>query len=227
MYTERTNRLNLFYTLEDKAKDSQLCNKDMLIFEGKHYTYAAVYDAVLRYGNWIRTNLGVKPKDVVAMDFQNSETFIFIWWALWSIGAKPAFINYNLTDQPLAHTLKTSTAKICLVDPNVVDSFTDDVRGLISGMKVVTFTKDLEVAAMAMEPVRAPDSDRSEDLAANMAILIYTSGTTGLPKPAIVSWGKLIVGGGFPARFNGYSINDVMYTVSKPPLLCLVGMPAH
>ncbi|KAL9480333.1 hypothetical protein ACSS6W_005119 [Trichoderma asperelloides] len=113
----RNDTINLFYLLESHAKSARYANKAFLIFEGKTYTYAQTYDRALRYGHWIKTKFDVKPKDIVAMDFQNSDTFVFVWFALWAIGAKPAFINYNLTGKALAHCIEAATTKLCLIDP--------------------------------------------------------------------------------------------------------------
>mgnify|MGYP003624079441 CR=1 FL=1 len=70
---------------------------------------------------------GVGKDEIVAMDFVNSEVFIWVWFGLWSIGAKPAFINYNLTGKPLVHTIKTSTARLVLVDEEGKDNFQEEV----------------------------------------------------------------------------------------------------
>jgi len=80
---------------------------------------------VLRYGNWLKSK-GVEKDEIVAMDFVNSEVFMWVWFGLWSIGAKPAFINYNLSGKPLVHTIKTSTARLVLVDQESKDKFNQD-----------------------------------------------------------------------------------------------------
>jgi acyl-CoA synthetase (AMP-forming)/AMP-acid ligase II len=69
----------------------------------------------------------VAKDEIVAMDFVNSEVFVWVWFGLWSIGAKPAFVNYNLTGKPLVHTVKTSTARLVLVDEEGRDKFGEDV----------------------------------------------------------------------------------------------------
>ncbi|GJN74706.1 long-chain fatty acid transporter [Purpureocillium lilacinum] len=209
---ERRDRLNLFYILEDHAKNPSTAKKDLIIFEGRHLTYADVYDRVLRYGAFLKQEFGVKSGDIVAINFQNSDTFILLWWALWSIGAKPAFINYNLTGEPLKHCLKAATTRLCLVDPNVAEQVTDEVKGALSDVRFVDFTPALEAQALAAPPTRAPDADRHEETLSNLAILIYTSGTTGLPKPAVVSWGKCIVGGTIPEVLLSRGSRDIMYT---------------
>lgn len=214
----KTDTINLFYLLESHAQSAQRGHKPFLIFEGKTYSYAQSYDRVLRYGHWLRAKFDVRPGDIVAMDFENSETFVFMWFALWSIGAKPAFINYNLAGKPLAHCIQAATTKLCLIDPAVAGNFDDEsVKQPLPGVNFVVFTPEAEAEAAAMAPERAPNSTRTDDSMVNMAMLIYTSGTTGLPKPAVVPWAKCIYGGTMGETLLSLGDGDVMYTVS--PLL--------
>lgn len=214
LFRQRADRLNHFYLLESWALSPSQAGHDLIIFEGRHHTYAEVYDRALRYGTWMRERLGVRSGDIVAMDFQNSDTYIFVWFALWQIGATPAFINYNLTGKPLSHSVQVSTAKLCLIDPNVAPNFSESVRDELPNVELAVFTPELEAEALATEPVRSPDKDRSQDDFSNMALLIYTSGTTGLPKPAIVSWGKCTVGAGMGHTLLGLNRKEIMHTVS-------------
>lgn len=69
----------------------------------------------------------MQKDEIVAMDFVNSDVFIWVWFGLWSIGAKPAFINYNLAGNPLLHTIRTSTARLILVDQDAKDNFSEEV----------------------------------------------------------------------------------------------------
>ncbi|KAL9949125.1 hypothetical protein ACHAQF_001197 [Verticillium nonalfalfae] len=212
LWRERTDRLSPFYVLERHAQNKSSADRTFIIFEGKSWTYAQVYENVLRYGAWLRERHGVKPKDIVAVDFQNSDVFIFIWFGLWSIGAKPAFMNYNLTGSALAHCIKTATTSLVLVDPLVASNVNQEVRSELEAVTFVEFDPTTLAEIAATEPKRYPDADRSEDKYQNIAILIFTSGTTGMPKPAIVSWAKCIVGGVFTSRFISNSTNDVFYT---------------
>ncbi|KAJ4990378.1 long-chain fatty acid [Stagonosporopsis vannaccii] len=118
---ERRDQLNVFYELEALAQGPR-ADHPWIIFHGETWTYKQAYDTVLRYGTWL-TSKGVQSGEIVAMDFVNSETFIWIWFGLWSIGAKPAFINYNLTGKSLIHTIKTSTARLVLVDEESKGNF--------------------------------------------------------------------------------------------------------
>ncbi|KAL7927039.1 very long-chain acyl-CoA synthetase/fatty acid transporter [Trichoderma austrokoningii] len=207
-----TDTLNLFYTLETHAKSARHANKAFLIFDGRTHSYAQTYDKVLRYGHWIKTKFGVKPKDVVAMDFENSDTFVFVWFALWAIGAKPAFINYNLTGKALAHCVGAATTKLCLVDPAVAANVDEETVQSLPDVNFVVFTPEAEAEAASTAPVRSPNADRTDDAMSNMAMLIYTSGTTGLPKAAVVAWAKCIYGGCIVETLLNRGSGDIMYT---------------
>ena len=213
-YRQYFDRLNQFYVLEAYAQSSRYANKPFILFEDRSYTFRQVYDLVLKYGTWFRTTKGVKPRDVVALDYMNSDTFVFCMLGLWSIGAKPALINYNLTGHALAHCVKAARTKLMIVDPAVAHNVTDEVRGEIPGVRIEIFTPEAEGEVLSTEGVRAPDEDRAEQLLPDMAMLIYTSGTTGLPKAAIVSWAKCTIGGGFTGRVLSFGEKDVFYTVS-------------
>lgn len=217
----RADKLNVFYVLEKQARDKLTARRPFVLFEGKSYTYAETYETVLRYGAWLRERHGVREGDVVALDYQNSETFLFLWFAIWAIGAKPAFINHNLQGPALTHCLRVSTAKLAMVDPRVAESITEDVRRELSGMTFVVFSPEVEAEARRQDPVRYPDSVRSESEYINMAILIYTSGTTGMPKPAVVSWAKVYMASQISAQGTNGTRDDVFYTVRVRILVCL------
>jgi acyl-coenzyme A synthetase/AMP-(fatty) acid ligase len=209
---EKRDRLNVFYRLEDHALGKQ-ANTVLLIFEGRQWTYKEVYQTALKYGTWLKTRYNIKPKEVVAMDFVNSEKFVFIWLGLWAIGAKPAFINYNLTEKALAHCIRVSTARLILVDLNIKDNVTQEVQDELPNVQFQIFDPKLEAEAISTEGIREPDDVRTDDKSHNMGILIYTSGTTGLPKGAIVSWKKILVGAGIVPPWMGMTKRDVFYTV--------------
>lgn len=221
--SEMRDRVNLFYILEKHALASSTADKPFIIYSGRTWTFKETYEIALRYGTWFKQTYNVKPREIVAVDFMNCPNFIFIWMGLWSIGAVPAFINYNLTGTPLVHSVKVSTARLLVVDPEVRPKFTDEVLATLNApdfrdgkgpMEVVVFTPEVEAQLLQTKPIRADDSDRSGVLGRDMSILIYTSGTTGLPKPAIVSWLKCIAGGSFIPKWMGWKKTDRAYTVS-------------
>ncbi|KAE9965096.1 hypothetical protein BLS_002125 [Venturia inaequalis] len=191
---EKQDKLSAFYKFEEWAKSKSHANKILLHYGGKSWTYAEAYQHVLQYGTWMKTTFGIQKGEIVALDCMNSEMFIWIWLGLWSIGAKPAFINYNLTDRSLLHSVKTSTARVVLVDERVKGKYTEELLNQFADAnfregkgfcEVVFMDGVLRKGIDEIQPMRFPDSDRGGQLLKDMAILIYTSGTTGLPKPAV------------------------------------------
>lgn len=202
---EFRDRVNAFYMLEDLAKNSSSANRTFLLLpsdfaaelgQRSQWTYAEAYETVLKYAAWLKQEFGVQKNEIVAIDFKNKPQFLWIWFALWSLGAQPAFINTNLRDKAFVHCVRISTARLLLVDPSVREVLTDDTRlelapdGRGRGVDAVILEDETAATIPAMEPYRAPDEVRAGTKLTDTAILIYTSGTTGLPKAAIVSWLK-------------------------------------
>ncbi|KUI64170.1 Fatty acid transporter protein [Cytospora mali] len=211
-WRERCGKLSLFYDLEYWATRPKTADQLFLRFEDKTWTFRQGLDEALRYGTWLRSRFDIKKGDIVAMDFMNSEVFIFVWMGLWSIGAKPAFINYNLTGHALVHCVRAATTNLMLIDPAVAHNLDDLVRNELSDIRLEVVTPEYKEEAQATEPVRMPDETRLDEGLQSMAILIYTSGTTGLPKAAVVSWGKVHAAGGFSARLIKTRPGEVFYT---------------
>ena len=55
--------------------------------------------------------------DVVCMMEQNHPTFFIVFWAILKIGAIPAIINTNLSEDPLLHCLFVAESSLVLFDP--------------------------------------------------------------------------------------------------------------
>ncbi|EOO02340.1 putative fatty acid transporter protein [Phaeoacremonium minimum UCRPA7] len=212
MYWRQYNgRLSLYYDLESQALSKKSADRPFLLFEDKTYSYAQTYEIVLRYGSWLKAKFDIRKGEIVGMDFPNSDVYVFVWLGLWAIGAKPAFMNYNLTGHALAHCLKAAGCALCLVDHSVAHNVDEHVRKELPNLHFHIFSTDCAQQIANTEPKRFPDDLRNGDKVETMALLIYTSGTTGLPKAAMVSWGKLHAAGGFSARLIGTKPGEVYY----------------
>ncbi|KAJ2992987.1 hypothetical protein NUW58_g1987 [Xylaria curta] len=208
---ESADRINVFYRLEEIAT-GKLANRVGILFEDRSWTYAQMYEAALKYGNYLKSKFDLKPKDIVALDLMNSDHFLLVTFGLWSIGVKPAYINYNLTGDALCHCVKTANSVLMLVDPDVQPNVDNDVRQQLGDLRVEFLTEEFISAAMSMDPIRPPNELRAGDIGRDMAILIFTSGTTGLPKAAIVSWTKLITAPIFVGGWLNTTSSDILYT---------------
>ncbi|KAJ5895029.1 AMP-dependent synthetase/ligase [Penicillium taxi] len=220
-FAQRRDRMNLFYTLEDHALSPKTAGKAFLVYNGRSWTFHAAYIMALRYGTWFKNTHGVQQKDIVALDFMNSDTFLLMTLGLWSIGAVPAFINYNLTGKPLTHSIRTSSAKLLIVDEELKSSFPPEQLEILcspsfrdgkGGVNVIIATSEVEAQVLATEPARDDDKVRGGLVPRDMALLIYTSGTTGLPKPAIVSWKKCWTGAVYFGDWIDLSSSDRFFT---------------
>jgi acyl-CoA synthetase (AMP-forming)/AMP-acid ligase II len=220
---ERGDRLNLFYALEAQALNPQTADNPFVVYNGRTSTFHETYIIALRYGAWFKKFHGIKRKEIVALDFMNSSTFIFMVLGLWSIGAVPAFINYNLAGKPLTHSIRTSTARLLMVDEELRHCFPAEQEKVLTSssfrdgkgpVEIVFHTTEIEAQVLGMEPTREDDKVRGGLIPRDMAILIYTSGTTGLPKPAIVSWKKCWSGSLFVGDWMSITPSDRFFTVS-------------
>ncbi|KAK2798489.1 hypothetical protein FQN51_007643 [Onygenales sp. PD_10] len=222
IFAERRDRCNIFYIIEEHALNKKTANNPCLVYDGQVWTYHELYTTSMRYGTWLKKTHGIKTGEVVALDFMNCSAFIFMWMGLWSIGATPAFINYNLAGASLTHCVKVSTARILFAEralqegcfpPEQMEVFSkNDFREAGGPVQVVFYDKALEREILLTPAERAPDSARPGSLSSDTAMLIYTSGTTGLPKPAIVSWHKCIMGSRFVSKWMGLKKTDRIYT---------------
>ncbi|OAP62208.1 hypothetical protein AYL99_04411 [Fonsecaea erecta] len=219
---EAADRANSFYLIEGHAQNPKVADKIFLIYQGKTWTFKQTYDMVLRYAGYLHATHAVLPGEIVAMDFMNGPPFLFLTMALWSLGALPAFINYNLTSTSFVHSVKTSSARLLIVDPEIESKvLTDETKAIFSApnfrnnafpLEVAVLTPGLQSSLEYFPPYRAPDSARSGVVGRSPCVLISTSGTTGLPKAAIVPWDRTVVGSGLIARW----INLHPVTSSKP-----------
>lgn len=181
---ERRDQLSPFYFLENIALSPKpaVADRPFLIYEGRHWSYKQSYDIVCRYATWLKERYTVKKGEIVALDFMNKPSMLWIWLGLWAIGARPAMINYNLAGERLVHCVKTSTARLVLVD--------GEVRGVLEGeagiatrkqlesedgeREIVIFDEATERVVETWRAVRPGDEERGDVKLPDMAMLIYT-----------------------------------------------------
>lgn len=210
-------------------------------FELHTYTYSETYRIVLRLSHYLFHEHQVKPGDYIALDYTNKPVFIFLWFALWNLGATPAFLNYNILGQPLVHCIKTSNISQIFIDPLAEDPIrkteADLKRELPHTQLHFIDEDDLYDTVLLNEnypTLRVDDDMRSPHNAKDFeaAMLIYTSGTTGLPKPAIMSWRKATIGCSLFGRIMRVGPSKTVFTAmplyhSTAALLGVCAIFAH
>lgn len=173
-------------------------------FTIEKYTYKQFYDMVLRLSYILKNDYGITSEHTIGVDCMNKPLFIILWFALWNIGAVPAFLNYNTKGRPLVHCIKTADVSQVFVDPDCAEPMKETEQSINEQLPEVKIhymdeSQLLNVLNDNSQPkYRAPDSTRRpSDTDSSCCLLIYTSGTTGLPKPAIISWKKPFMAGAF------------------------------
>jgi fatty-acyl-CoA synthase len=128
------------------------------------------------------------------------------------VGATTALVNNHLEGHPLSHAVKSSGARVAIVDMHSIEAVRarDDLKEQLH--TVFTFGPgDFEekLAAAPTRPFPRVPMKASDDY-----VYIYTSGTTGLPKPCKVSHGRgLVAGSSFGPLFFGFQPGDKLYNV--------------
>jgi acyl-CoA synthetase (AMP-forming)/AMP-acid ligase II len=181
----KEDKLLLYHKFQEQATGNN-ANTIFLMFEGKQWTYREFYDCIHRVGNWLMNDLGVQKNEIVALDGGNSPEFIMLWLGLDSIGAVPAFINCNLTAQPLLHCIKIAEARYLLADQDVrplVAPYESELQAL--NIQTIYYTPSSIGSLSDTTPIPTYRNTGLDPL--SLRQLIYTSGTTGLPK-ATVLW---------------------------------------
>jgi acyl-coenzyme A synthetase/AMP-(fatty) acid ligase len=147
----------------------------------RSWTFQEVHDQTLHYAQWMLKQ-GIRPGDLVAMYLHNSAEFIFIMFATLTIGAGPAFINYNLEGRALMHCLAVCETKLLIVDSDAgcqqrINGSRADIES--QGTKILTLDDQLR-HEISLQPLTVPGDDLRKDMKPEFPYcLIYTSGTTG------------------------------------------------
>lgn len=219
---ERANRINSFYLIEEHANNPKVAFKPFILYQGTSWTFKQTYDVVLRYAGYLQSDYSVKPGDIIALNFMNCPQYMFLVLAIWSLGAVPAFINYNLTSEAFVHSVRVSSARLLIIEQEVEQKvFTEEVR-LSLALEIIVFSSGLESSIERYLPFRAPDTARSGATTRSPCVLIFTSGTTGLPKAAVVPWDRAVFGAAVMAKWI-----DLGPVASKKPDRLYTAMPLY
>ena len=189
-------KTNVFHLLEERALSTKTANRSFLVtppeipkdyteetiknLKTTEYTYKETYDLVLKYATYLRQEHGVVRNDIVALDCTNKPLFVFAWFALWCLGARPAFINTSLRGEGLLHCIKLSDCKLLLLDAQLQDALTPELSKQLEDLGVTATILDdqLETRVRSIQGRRPTDEEIGNPDQQDMALLIFTSGTT-------------------------------------------------
>jgi fatty-acyl-CoA synthase len=155
---------------------------------------------------------GVRKGDVVILLGENSPQYIGGVLGITRAGATASLVNHHLEHGPLRHAIKSSRAKVALVQARFADQVRNDpeLAGVLERVIVYGGADGQDelarFPAAFFEPV---PTDATDDF-----VYIFTSGTTGLPKPCRVTHARaLVAGAGFGQLVFEFKPGDKLYSV--------------
>ena len=173
--------MNLALLLTQTA--AKYADKPAIIFEGKVWTYRDFFTEVRHYAS-ILERLNIKKGDRVAVQLPKSLEFLFLHFAILSIGAIALPLNPDYRPEEISYFLTDSGSSLFVTTSDRYAKVKSAIIHL-SGLQVL-FPEDIPTfpqIEFAPEYV-AIDHD--------IAMICYTSGTTGRCKGAAISHRNLI-----------------------------------
>ena len=180
--------LNLATSLRESAR--LRANRVALVFGDRTWSYAALHDAVQRFGGALQA-LGVRRGQHVALLLTNSPEFVIAYFGALYVGCPVVPLNALLTADEIAYHLEDSdavalvTAIALLPQAQAAVARIETCRHVIAAGTTastpgVSSFDQLLAAAAPCEQVTATNGD-------DTAVVLFTSGTTGKPKGAELS----------------------------------------
>jgi acyl-CoA synthetase (AMP-forming)/AMP-acid ligase II len=206
----KEDRTLTYHFLEEHATGKNADNV-FIIFEDRSWTYKQYFEDLHRVGNWLMNDLGIKKRELVALDGGNSPEYLLIWMAIESIGACPSFTNCNLTAAPLVHCITLSGARYLLADRDTQNLVQPCELELLKS-NIQTLYYDSAFVSTLKDVTPVPQSRRSGFKPGEPLSLIYTSGTTGMPKGTIMVRSRELSTAYGVSRYLGLKPGIKMYT---------------
>ncbi len=147
-------------------------------------TWGALADAVARRAGALRTALGVRPDDRVAVVAGNCPEYLELLLAIWHAGAVAVPVSSRLHAREVAGLLEDCAARLCFTSPDLAE---DVAQVLPNATRQLVIGDSQERAMTSADAVDAAQRSALDD-----AWIFYTSGTTGRAKGARLTHGNLL-----------------------------------
>lgn len=160
------------------------------VHSGKRYTYKQLNERANRCANLLRTRLGIRKGDRIAIYAQNCLAYIDLLYAALKIGAVLVPLNWRLTVAELIIIVSDAEPTVILVGPDYEDEFEAINRActvpVVIGLEGAAPTGALAYEdELAQSPADEPPRPVGLD-GEDACCILYTSGTTGRPKGALL-----------------------------------------
>jgi acyl-CoA synthetase (AMP-forming)/AMP-acid ligase II len=157
-------------------------DQEILVFGERRLNYTDLNDRVSRLCAVFK-QLGLQPRDVLAVLDTNSDLYIECYYAAAKAGLTFLPLNYRAKDAELEYMINTANARVLLFGDRYVELI-ERIKPRLKVSKLVALGKDTAGAASLTDLIAKaePDESEAEVEDEDISILMYTSGTTSLPK---------------------------------------------
>ncbi|MCM8780717.1 MAG: long-chain fatty acid--CoA ligase [Candidatus Omnitrophica bacterium] len=138
--------------------------------------------------------LGIRPKDKVAIFLDNCPEFIFAYYAILKIGAVAVPINYMFKIEEVKYILQDSQA-VALITSRVNLDMAEELRLRLDSLKYIITTTKTKESILDFNRIKKTNTEILSKIFCapqDLAVILYSSGTTGFPKGAMLSHYNLI-----------------------------------
>ncbi|MBN2062985.1 MAG: long-chain-fatty-acid--CoA ligase [Deltaproteobacteria bacterium] len=158
-------------------------DRDLILFEGKRFSFEKVNDRVNRLANGLKS-LGIKKGDVVGFLDVNCNQYIETYFACAKLGVIFVPLNFRAKSFELSYMISNAEASLLFVGEmymEVIDDLLSETPSVLQCISLGPARKDyisyenLMDSSASDDPVVEIDDD-------DVTILMYTAGTTGRPK---------------------------------------------
>ena len=172
-------------------------------------------------------NLGVKPKDRVALWIRNSLEYILSFYGILKAGAVVVPVSTHYGEREVLHQLKKTEVKGLITSDNLYAQVKNLVRE-VQGLRFVVLEGQEEMPSSTipfsslLEGPKRLDLSIGIDPKETIAVLPFSSGTTGLPKGVMLTHFNLLSCLYQVVQVHEISSNDVM--INQLPFFHIYGM---
>ncbi|KAK4046689.1 hypothetical protein OIV83_005892 [Microbotryomycetes sp. JL201] len=226
---KRNDRVSIYNYFRDSVKKRG--DAECYACEDQSLSWNEVQIRVNQTANWLLSR-GIKSGDTIALFMPNKPAYPIIWLACLAINVLPAFINYNLTDEGLAHCILVAKARLIIYESDYsqpISEVAEHLKQKAPGTEFVRWVDRFSNPSEKVADVAGSSTIDEQTLAAQSsdkvdskyrrdidfqspACLIYTSGTTGLPKAAIVTHGRSATAFNMWTHLNRFNDKTRIYT---------------
>lgn len=199
---------------EDRAAEHG--DKIFLIDGDRRRSWAEVEAESRRIAHALRA-LGLGRGDVCAMMLHNRAEYVTVMLGLVRAGVVGALLNTSIAGAALDHAIRETGAKALIIGTECLASFSGIAPQLPRWIvrdgdaELPDVAIDLLSHAEAMGDRPIPAEWRAGIVGEDTALCIFTSGTTGLPKAAILSHMRWLMGGDVKVAMMALDASDVFY----------------